>query len=138
MRGPIDYVVIGFKGNKFNGEILNTLSEAVAKGTIAVLDLALIMKDSAGQVASMEMSEIDDPIVAEFAKAKGIDSGLISDEDVDEIGEILEPDTAAGLLIIEHLWAKDLKSAIIKNNGFLISEGRIHPDAADEINKEEK
>ncbi len=138
MRGPIDYIVVGFKGNKFNGEILNALGDAVANGTIAVLDLALIMKDKDDQVVSMELSEIEDPMIAEFAKSKGISSGLIADEDVAEIGEILEPDTAAGLLVIEHTWAKGLKKAIMDNNGFLISEGRIHPDAEAELNKEDK
>lgn len=138
MRGPIDYVVIGFKGNKFNGEILNALGEAVQKGTIAVLDIALVMKDKDSQLASMELSEINDEVIATFAKDKGIESGLITDEDIAEIGEILEPDTSAGLLIIEQVWAKDLKKAIMDNNGFLIAEGRIHPDAADEINKEDK
>lgn len=138
MRGPIDYVVIGFKGNKFNGEILNALSEAVQNGTIAVLDMALVAKDADSKIVSMELSQVDDEVIADFAKDKGVESGLINEEDIAEIGEILEPDTSAGLLVIEQVWAKGLKQAIVNNNGFLIAEGRIHPDAAEEIDKEDK
>lgn len=59
-------------------------------------------------------------------------------EDTEEVGEVLAPNNAAGLLIIEQLWAKDLKRALINANGKLVSEGRIHPDAAAELDEEEE
>ena len=41
MRGPIDYIVVGFVANNFKGEILKELTTSVDKGVIAVLDIAL-------------------------------------------------------------------------------------------------
>ncbi len=38
--------------------------------------------------------------------------------------------------MIEHLWALPLKKALIDANGVLLAEGRIHPDAANELNEE--
>ena len=136
MRGPIDFVIIEFKKNKFDGSILKALNKVVDDGTIAVLDMALIVKDKQGDVQALEIDKIDDEVIMEFAKAKGIKSGMVGDDDVAEVADLLENDTSAGLLVIEHLWAKDLKKAIVSAGGTLLAEGRIHPDAAAELNKQ--
>lgn len=138
MRGPIDFIIIEFKKAKFKGEILKALEKATSDGTIAVLDLALITKDKDGNVAAVELDQIDDEVITEFAKAKGLKSGMVGDDDVAEVAELLDNDSAAGLLVIEHLWAKDLKKAIMDAGGSLLAEGRIHPDAEAELNKEDK
>lgn len=138
MRGPIDFIIVEFQKAKFNGEILKAIEKATNDGTIAVLDLALITKDKSGNVAAVELDQIDDEVITEFAKAKGLKSGMVGDDDVAEVADLLENDTAAGLLVIEHLWAKDLKRAIINAGGSLMAEGRIHPDAAAELDKEDK
>ncbi len=57
MRGPIDYIVVGFPGNNFKGEILQELATASENGTIAVLDIALISKDEDGNVAKIELTD---------------------------------------------------------------------------------
>lgn len=135
MRGPIDYIVVGFVGNNFKGEILGELATAVNNGTIAVLDLAVITKDEDETVTKIEMSAFGDETKSAIDQLGDLKSGLISEEDVEEIGEVLDPNTSAGLLVIEHLWAKGLKQAIINANGVLLAEGRIHPEAAAEIDK---
>lgn len=134
MRGPIDYIVVGFTGNKFDGSILNALGDAVEGGTIKVLALSLIAKDVEGNIAMLSAADTGDSLIAEFTQQHQLDSSLVTQDDIDEVGELLENDTAAGLLVIEQLWAKPLKQAILNVNGFLISEGRIHPEAAEELN----
>lgn len=134
MRGPIDYIIIGFEGNNFKGEVLKELEKVVNDGTIAVLDLAVIIKDNDGNVTSIELNNLDSLIAKKIADSKSASKGLITDEDVAETGELLENNTSAGLLIIEQLWAKGLKQALINANGVLVAEGRIHPDASSELN----
>ena len=34
MRGPIDYIIVGFEGNKFDGSILRAIGDAIDKGVI--------------------------------------------------------------------------------------------------------
>ena len=127
MRGPIDYIVVGFEGNNFNGEILEALKKASEDGTIAVLGLALISRDAEGNVAAVEAADTGGLQITG-------DASLIGEDDVQEVGELLEDNSSAGLLIIEQLWAKGLKQALINANGTLITEGRIHPEAAKELN----
>ena len=130
MRGPIDYIVVGFDGNNFTGEILKELKTATDNGTIAVLELAVIIRDEDGNVAS---AEVTDPEVSTLIEALTSEPGLISDDDIEETGELLDDGTAAGLLIIEHLWARGLKKAIMDSGGTLLMEGRIHPEASKEL-----
>jgi len=130
MRGPIDYVVVGFEGNNFTGEIINELEKAVKEGTISVLELAVIIRDEAGNVASAEVTDAKLSALIEDLTAE---TGLISDEDIEEAGDLMEDNTAAGLLIIEHLWAKGLKKAIIDSGGMVLMDGRIHPEATKEL-----
>lgn len=130
MRGPIDYIIVGFEVNNFTGEILKELEAASKNGTISVLALALIARDNEGNVAALSVTDDETlRLIAGF----DLDQNLISDEDVAEVGDLLEDNSSAGLLIIEHLWAKGLKKAITNANGVLISEGRIHPEASKEL-----
>ena len=135
MRGPIDFIIVNFKGNNFNGGVLEELAKVVKDGTIAVLDIALITKAKNGEVAALEMSDMQDAGIADFAKSNQVESGLITADDISEVGDIIADNSSVGLLVIEQLWAKGLKKAIIEADGELIAEGRIHPEAAEEISK---
>jgi hypothetical protein len=50
MLGPIDYVVLGFKGNKFDGSIIKELTDATSKSIIRVIDMVLIIKEKDGRI----------------------------------------------------------------------------------------
>ena len=53
--GPIDYVVLEFPGNHFNGGIVPALLDLVDTGLVRVLDLAFVTKDEDGNVAALEL-----------------------------------------------------------------------------------
>ncbi|MBP7807327.1 hypothetical protein KA047_02415 [Candidatus Saccharibacteria bacterium] len=134
MRGPIDYIIVGFEGNKFDGSILRALAEAIDGGSIALVGLSLISKDAEGSLVTLDVANSGDAYFAEFTEKYQTDDSLVTEDDVSEMAELLENNTAAGLLVVEHLWAKPLKEALIKANGVLVAEGRIHPEAAAELN----
>jgi len=41
--GPLDYLVVGFPGNQFKGEIAPAINEARQKGIIRLVDLVFIL-----------------------------------------------------------------------------------------------
>jgi uncharacterized membrane protein len=133
MRGPIDYIVVAFDGNKFDGSILAELEKQVEAGVIDVLDMALLMKDENGEVTLLSVENTEDEVITTFVSSNGISGDLIGDDDIDEIGELLDDNTSAGLLIVEQLWAKGLKKAIIDAKGKLLIDGRIHDEALAEL-----
>lgn len=61
----------------------------------------------------------------------------MTEYDIQKLGQKMASNTSAGILVIEQLWAKDLKSTLLSAGGVLVDEGRIHPDkveaAVDEI-----
>lgn len=133
MRGPIDYLVIEFPGNKFKGEILPELLAASDKGIIKIIDLVVITKDETGNTAFLEISDVDPDVAALLAPISGNVESLLSEEDEAEFAELLGNNSTAGVLVIEHLWAKGLKQAIVNAEGVLLAEGRIHASIVEEV-----
>lgn len=137
MRGPIDYIIVGFEGNKFNGDILKALTEAIDNGVIALVALAFISKDQDGNVTKLDVAELGDEYAVEFSQKYVQADDQVTTDDIDEMADLLENNTSAGLLVVEQVWAKPLKKALIDANGVLVAEGRIHPEAAAEIEGKE-
>lgn len=133
MRGPIDYILVGFEGNKFDGSIMGALTDALDKGVIGLVALSVITKDSEGNTHTLDVAS-DNPDLATFMNRLQSTGNLVTQEDVLEVADLIENNTSCGLLVVEHLWAIPLKEAIVKANGVLIADGRIHPDAAQELN----
>ena len=133
MRGPIDYILVGFEGNKFDGSIMGALTDALDKGVIGLVALSVITKDSEGNTHTLDVAS-DNPDLATFMNRLQSTENLVTQEDVLEVADLIENNTSCGLLVVEHLWAIPLKEAIVKANGVLIADGRIHPDAAQELN----
>ncbi len=57
MKGPIDFIIVGFEGNNFNGSILRELQDSVEKGIINVIALAAVAKDNQGVVTRLSTSD---------------------------------------------------------------------------------
>ncbi len=54
--GPVEYIIVGFPGNKFNGKVAPELAKLIDGGLIRILDLTVITKDESGEVASFELT----------------------------------------------------------------------------------
>jgi hypothetical protein len=122
--GPIDYLLVEWPGRQPNGELAPHLVDLVERGLIRVLDLAFITKDEEGNVAGLEIAEIGGE-VAELSIFEGASSGLLSDQEIGEAGSVLEPGTAAALLVFENTWAAPFASALRRSGGQLVASGRV-------------
>ena len=129
MLGPIDYVVVGFKGNNFDGAVLKEIGKAVDSGVIRLVDLLFIIKDKDGAIEMAEVTDQEDDLkeVAAMLGHKD-DMPLLTEDDVKKLGDKMDNDTSAGVLVIEQLWAKGLKKALLDKDAVLLAEGRLHPD----------
>ena len=132
MRGPIDFIIVGFEGNTFDGSILAALTEALEKDIIRLIALSVISKDAKGDITTLDIADTGDDYLVNFAH-KYTANHTVDEDDEEEVSELLENNTTAGILIVEHLWAKPLKEALLKANGTLIADGRIHPEAVEEL-----
>lgn len=122
--GPVDYVVVEWPGQQPTGEAAPLLIDLVDRGLIRVLDLAFIAKGEDGSVAGLEISDLGEN-VEELKVFEGASSGLLSEDDVSEAGEALDPGTSAALLVYENSWAAPFAAAVRKSGGQLVAGGRI-------------
>ena len=135
MRGPIDYIIVGFEGNKFDGSILKAIGDAADKGIIGLVALMVVSKDKDGKITKLNVSDMGDSAVVEFIQKYKVDDKATDKADIDEVADLIENNCTAGMLVVEQLWAIPLKKALLDANGVLLAEGRIHPEAAQELEK---
>jgi hypothetical protein len=123
--GPVDYIAIAFPGNKFSGRIIPAIKDLQDAGTIRVLDLVIISKDAEGNVAAIELSEADPEQAAALA-VLGIDrQNLLGQEDFEDFGAALEPNSTCGLMVWENVWAAPFVDAVRDADGIMLAAGRI-------------
>jgi hypothetical protein len=113
--GPVEYLMLTFPGNKFNGQISKALGDLVESGTIRILDLTFIIKDPDGTTAAFEY----------FDDIDGHADGLLRAEDLEMAAEALTPDSSALLMVWEDLWASDFQAAVIACGGEVITGERV-------------
>ena len=121
--GPVEYILVGFPGNKFTGEIAPELIALVESGTVNVLDLIFIGKDGEGNVVAFEIDELDE--IGGFGDLDGEFGGLIGPDDIEFVAAQLEPNSSAALLIWEDVWAAPFAAAVMNSGGVLLQGARI-------------
>lgn len=134
--GPLEYTVIGFEHNRFDGSIADELQRVVDQGIVRLVDVVFITKDDEGVVLIAELDSKDDPRFAGFAPLLSGLTGLFTPEDVAAIADGLPADTSALAVLFEHRWAARLKDAMLAAGGFLVSRTTVPPEVLEAINAE--
>ncbi len=134
--GPLEYLVVGFEGNRFHGQILSELRAAKEKGIIRIVDLVLLTKDDQGNFAAMELSDLSKEESEQFAPLAGDILRLLTVEDIEQVAADIPNNCSAGLLLFEHTWAIGLKEAIKNAGGIPVAGGLVAPEALQELEEE--
>lgn len=125
--GPLEYVLVGFEGNRFTGQILPELRAARDKGIIRVIDLLLILKDEHGNTAVMESSDLSSEEAERLGPIAGDLLEVLEQDDVEAVGNYIPNNSSAALLLIEQTWAIGLKEAIMNAGGIPLTGGLVAP-----------
>jgi uncharacterized membrane protein len=141
-------LAIGFDPDaRFEGRIMSELERLERHETIRILDLLFVGKDAeTGDLLALdyqgedlgaivgallgfdfEGEEMPDPSEIE-AHAFGL-----SQREIQGIAASLRPGSSAGFLLIEHVWARDLKRAIRDAGGFPLGEGFLTPETLADV-----
>jgi hypothetical protein len=127
--GPIDYLVIEFPGNRMTGEGFPLLIDLVDSGIIRILDLVFVRRDLDGSITAVELADFDLDGELDVALFEGASSGLVGQDDMDEMASVLEPGSSAGLLVYENVWAAPFAAALRRGGAQLVASGRIPTQA---------
>ncbi|MBV8159743.1 MAG: DUF1269 domain-containing protein [Acidimicrobiia bacterium] len=128
VMGPVGYLVVEFPGNRMTGEGLPILVDLVDRGLIRILDLIFVMKDDDGTVTVAELRDFDGDGDLDLAVFEGASSGLLSDDDIAQSGDVLEPGSSGAVLVYENLWAAPFVAALRRGGAQLVAAGFIPRD----------
>jgi uncharacterized protein DUF6325 len=124
--GPIDVVVIAYPaGAPMTGEAVPLLLDLVERGIVRVLDAMFVMKNEDGSFSGFDARDLDAKGVGDFAVFEGASSGLLGDEDVATAAEVVEPGSAAVMIVYENRWAAPFAAAVRRNGGVVVANERI-------------
>jgi uncharacterized membrane protein len=123
--GPVEYIVIHFDTDHFGAGIATALDELVEKGFVRLIDVAAVTRAPDGELAILETQELGPEVAAAFERLTGERSPLLSEADLRELGEALEPGSAAAAFLFEHVWATRFAEAVRAVDGRLVVAERI-------------
>lgn len=136
--GPVQLISIGFDpGGNFEGRIIDELARLESERTVRVLDVLFIARDpDSDETVTLEHPNAADlgGIVGELlgmeldAGGAGGRSFGFTQDDIQQMAAGLGPGEAAGLLLIEHVWARDLKRAFRDAGGRMLADGFLTPE----------
>ena len=127
--GPVEMLVVGFPDAEFHGDIVPELRRLIDNGTISVLDLLFVAKEADGSVEGFEVSDLPEGVRIQYEGLSVDGTDLLSEEDVADLGDVIDPGSAIAAIVIEHRWAADLAGAMRANRGELLSSMRIPAEA---------
>ena len=149
--GPVQLVAIGFFPDaEFEGRIMDELERLERHQTIRILDLLFVGKDAetgdllaldyqgeelgaiVGALLGFEFEGDGEEPSASTEDTEGHAFGL-SQSEIQDIARSLRPGSSAGFLLIEHVWARDLKRAIRDAGGYPLGEGFLTPETLAEV-----
>src|SRR5215210_3884211 len=148
--GPVQLLAVGFDPDaRFEGRIMDELESLERHETIRILDLLFVGKDAeTGDLLALDYQgeelgaivgallgfEFEDDGEQPGGTTEGIEGHAfgLSQREMQEMAASLKPGYSAGLLV-EHVWARDLKGAIRDAGGFPLGEGFLTPEALSEV-----
>lgn len=103
------------------------LAALVAGGEIRLLDLLVVSRGVDGDLSSVEIEDLG------LGELELEASGIVGDDDLAELGEVIAPGTSAALLAIELVWAKRLASRFAESGGVVLRSDRIPADVVNTV-----
>ena len=128
--GPVDWLVVQFPGVDFGrGKVAPQLKDLVDRGLVRVLDLVFMRKDEDGSLELAEISDLDESELGELRTSEAELAMVLSEQDVSDLAETIEPGNSAVVMVWENQWAAPFGSAIRHAGGQLVASGRIPTQA---------
>ncbi len=130
--GPLEILVVGFPTERPGPEVAQALAATKLQGDLRVIEVLLLTKSPDGDVEVIDVAELEG--VEDLAAHVVADDmiGLLADEDVAEVAELLEPGTCAATVLVEHVWARGLGQAVRDAGGELLATARIPHEYVEE------
>jgi hypothetical protein len=125
VHGPVDFLLLEFREDRLTGRAAQELVNLVERGIVALYDLLVVGKSADGSVYAVELTDEGVSGAAGFTDLAWARSGLLSEEDLQEAAQAMEPGTLGVLIVYENTWAVPFVAAAMESGGELIAGARI-------------
>lgn len=143
--GPVQLLAIGFGPEaNFEGRILAELAKLEGEGTIRILDLLFVAKEENGDLVALDHQgeslgaivgallgfdfEGDGSLPEVNGDVLGGHAFGLSREQIEGLAADLPSGHSAGILLVEHVWARQFKNAVRDAGGVPLGEGFLTPE----------
>jgi len=153
--GPISLLAMEFPDiSKLQGELMKEMGKLSQAGIIRIIGLLAVVKDEKGEFAAVQATGLSEEDRMKLGAGIGALIGLgaageagvqpgweagaemvaakkefgLSKEQVMDIARDIAPGTAVGLVLLEHLWAKNFKEIGLRTGGIVLANGFISPE----------
>jgi uncharacterized membrane protein len=123
--GPVELLVVKFPGNQFTGEVGPALKELVDSGLIRIVDLLFAITDEQGNIAVVELSDLEGAAKGEFDPIVSDQTDLLTHDDARSLASGLGPNSSGAVLLFENTWATKFRDAVLGAGGELVLNERI-------------
>jgi Family of unknown function (DUF6325) len=131
--GPVELVVVQAPRGQTLSWTVDTLRDLVEDGVLRVIDVAFIHVAPDGSISTSELTDLDEASYAAITPTIAEVSGLISDRDLLELGDAVEPGTGAGVLLLEHRWPHRLGERARRKGGKVLLHLRVPRETVAEV-----
>jgi uncharacterized membrane protein len=124
-HAPVDFIVVRFPGTDVSTEVADGLKALTDAGTIRIIDLLFLVKNSSGETRVRELADLDDVAYQGWDSIVGDVAGYLVDEDAQLVADSLANDSSAVLVLIENTWATEMVATIKAAHGDVLISERV-------------
>jgi uncharacterized membrane protein len=148
--GPVQMLVVGFQTDSLSGKVLEELTRLREADIVRLVDLLVVAKDDAGDLAVVQASDLTQEESMEYGAlvgalvglgtgdeetmeaaavagaAAGADGHLLDDSEAWYVADAIPAGTTAAIALLEHRWAIPFRDAIVGQGGIVLADEWIH------------
>lgn len=129
--GPADLYVVAFPTERIPQAVRDAVLATLSSGVITLLDLVVARRQADGSTEVVEIENLGDEL--DLTVIQATSTGLIGEEDLDELLADVEPGTSVLVALFENTWARSIAAAVRDSGAEVISAQRIPADVVNEI-----
>ncbi|GLK17982.1 DUF6325 family protein [Herbiconiux flava] len=121
--GPVEILLVGFGSDRPDPGLVTALTDTLETQAVRLIDIVFLRRDTDGVLTAQEIEDVSDEYG--FGTVELEASGIAGGEDLDELAEQVPPGTSAAVVVLEHVWARRLGSALAASGGEVLAAERI-------------
>jgi hypothetical protein len=128
--GAVDVYVVALPTDRPDGAIVSALADLEASGAVGVIDFLVVSKDAEGDVTVVEIEDDEDG----FGLEAGLEQlGILGEDDVAELAELVQPGTSAAIVALEMRWMRDLVERVQTAGAEVLQVERVPAAVVNEL-----